>query len=318
MKLKEYKGKEQMNLLSKPNYSLEDYFEDMLLGRHDNKKNNFLITRLLAIKPSLIFQEEAYKTLAEKKELYTIKAHDTIIIPSNVELEESLPRIVVADEMEKVYTNFLVDKPDSIKIGRKIYDSILLNTENNLCPYCSHRDVKTVDHYLPKSKFISFAVTPLNLLPCCSDCNKEKLDDYNPSEGMMLIHPYFDDISLVNWLNCVVVENIWPITFSFEVSDDIDDSVIKSRLKYQFGLLKLDKLYADNATREFRKRVKLLIKEYDSNPSNEALEFLNDNYETYHDDNANSWQTKMYEALRSSRWFREEALPKLKIFYMKR
>ncbi|WP_404274725.1 HNH endonuclease [Exiguobacterium undae] len=305
-----------MNRLSKPEYSLEDFFEEMLLGRHNNEKNSFLITRLLSVQPLLVIKEKAYENLAGKKELHTTEAHDTIFIPFHVKLDSLIPRTVIIAEMEKVYKSFFVDKPDSIKIGRKVYDSILQNTEYNLCPYCSHREVKTVDHYLPKSKFISFAVTPLNLLPCCSDCNKAKLDDYNPFEEKMLIHPYFDDLSSVDWLDCNVKECTWPITFSFEVSEDIADSVIKSRLKYQFKLLGLDKLYADNATREFRKRVKSLVKEYDSDKSNEALDFLDDNYESYYYDNANSWQTKMFKALKSSIWFRKEALPKLKKFYM--
>ncbi|MYL47809.1 hypothetical protein GLV94_19415 [Virgibacillus halodenitrificans] len=306
-----------MYYLQMPKYSIKDYFEKMLKGRHNNEKNDFIKTRLLAVQSKLIDEESAYQSLAEKKELYSISEQDTISIPTDILLDDSIPQIINATEMEKVYSNFLVDNPESNKMGRKVYNSILSNAYFNLCPYCSHREVKTVDHYLPKSKFISFAVTPINLLPCCSDCNKDKLDDYNLEPEKMLIHPYFDDISSIDWLECRVNENILPITFSYEVSDSITDSVLKSRITNQFELLSLGKLYADNATREFNKRVKSLINEYRSNQTNKAMDFLNDNYESYLFDNKNSWQTKMFKALKESRWFLNDALPNLHNVYLK-
>lgn len=306
-----------MYLLDLPKYTLKDYFEEMFEGRHDNAKNRFIKTRLLSIKSQLMDAEKDYQILAAKKILYKITEQDFINIPTYFELDEIIPRTIIAVDMERVYSNFLVDKPDSQKIGRKVYDSILSNTYYNLCPYCSHREVKTVDHFLPKSKFISFAITTVNLLPCCSDCNKEKLDNYNLIEDKMLIHPYFDDISEQDWLKCKINENEWPITFSYEVSDEITDSVLKLRINYQFMLLSLGRLYADNATREFNKRVKSLVKEHNSNPSNKALDFINDNIDSYLSDNANSWQTKMFEALKSSKWFIEDALPHLQSYYQK-
>lgn len=306
-----------MYLLTLPEYRIEDFFDEMLDGRHDNHKNKFFKTRLLSIKPFLQDAQNDYRILGENKLLHTLTEHNTISIRTNAELGDLVPRIISATEMEKVYSNFLVDNPYSNKIGRTVYDSILSNTYYNLCPYCSHREVKTVDHYLPKTKFVSFAITPENLLPCCPDCNKDKLDDYNLNEDKMLIHPYFDDISNQDWLKCKVVDNTWPITFSYDVSDAIVDLVLKSRINYQFKLLNLSKLYADNATREFNKRVKSLVKEYISNPSNKAKDFISDNLVSYQSENPNSWQTKMFEALKNSSWFIETALPQLQSNYRK-
>lgn len=305
-----------MHLLGQPVYSIEDFYDEMLIGRHDNEKNSFLRTRLVSIKQELLDKEEIYLTLARKTELHTLSEQYVIDVPPSAGLDDSIPKIIDDKEMEKVYSNFLVEG-NSEKIGRKVYESIKANTYFNLCPYCSHREVKTVDHFLPKSKFMSFAVTPINLVPCCSDCNKDKLDDYNLTEDKMLIHPYFDDISSISWLDCKVNEGIWPITFSFQVENSITDPIIKSRVNYQFNKLNLGKLYADNATREFNKRVKSLVKEYISDPSDRALRFLNDNYESYKFENLNSWQTKMFKALIESKWFLDEALPNLKRYYNK-
>lgn len=304
-----------MYQLELPEYMLNDFFDEMLKGRHNNDKNKFLKTRLLAVKEFLISEEDKYKSLAEKSELHLLSEIEKIEIPGNIELIEGIPKIVTSDEMEKVYTNFLADSPDSEKIGRSVYDSILSNTNYSLCPYCSHRDVSTVDHFLPKSKFISYAVTPINLLPSCSDCNKNKLDTYMLEEDKFLVHPYFEDVDEEDWLKSEVVEGLWPITFTYIVREEMNNATLKSRLESQFELLRLGKLYADNAAREFRKRVKSLIKEYESNEEGKALYFLNDNIDSYSAENKNSWQTKMYEALKESRWFVDEALPLLKSKY---
>jgi hypothetical protein len=287
----------------------------LLNGRHNNIKNSFLKTTLIAIKSPLIDAQNDYQRLGRDKLLHSFSVQETISIAAAIELEEGIPRTISVLEMEKVYSNYLVDDSKSEKIGRKVYNSILANTYHTLCPYCSHREVKTVDHYFPKSKFAPYAITPINLLPGCSDCNKDKLDNYNLGEETIYIHPYFDDLSNLGWLECIVVRETWPITFSYSVSSDIEDEVFKSPIRFQFKKLKLSKLYSDNATREFNKRVKSLVKEYSSNPSNNAIDFLDSKIDSYRNENKNSWQSKMFEALRNSEWFLQSTLPKLEIFY---
>ncbi|SPY17280.1 Uncharacterised protein [Paenibacillus polymyxa] len=306
-----------MYRLNLPKHSLEEFFDGLLKGRRNNEKNNFIVTRLSNIKSDLVDAEKKYISLAEEKLLHTIPVQKIINIPEIVELSDGIPRAILDWEIEKVYSNYLVDTPGSQKVGREVYESVISNAYHNLCPYCSHREVKTVDHYLPKTKFLSFAITPVNLLPCCSDCNKDKLDSHELDAKKMLIHPYFEETCHIKWLKCEVKENLWPITFTYEVSNDIQDSVLKSRINYQFDLLNLGKLYADNAAREFNNRVKSLIREYNSNPSNKTLDFINDNFESYSSENANSWQTNMFEALKKSKWFIEEALPNVQAYYLK-
>jgi hypothetical protein len=76
-------------------------------------------------------------------------------------------------------------------------------------------------------------------------------------------------------------------------------------------------LYADNATREFNKRVKSLVKEYNSNPSNQGLDFINENIDSYEHENKNSWQSQMFVALKNSKWFLQVALPELQTYYIR-
>lgn len=42
-----------MYLLKLPEYKIEDFYKEMLNGRHNNVKNKFLNTRLLTIQPLL-------------------------------------------------------------------------------------------------------------------------------------------------------------------------------------------------------------------------------------------------------------------------
>lgn len=80
--------------------------------------------------------------------------------------------------------------------GRYYYDRIKLLTD--YCPYCLHNEVKQVDHYLPKAVNPTLTVTPINLIPSCTDCNKAK----STTEGFF--HPYFDDIDSEQYLLCKI------------------------------------------------------------------------------------------------------------------
>lgn len=70
----------------------------------------------------------------------------------------------------------------------------LRDHELTLCPACGEPGrPNTLDHYLPKSKYPQFCITPHNLFPMCDACQKEKKtktgDSANPR---FFIHPYFD------------------------------------------------------------------------------------------------------------------------------
>ncbi len=303
-----------MYLLKKPSYKIDDFYDELLINRHNNEKNDFLITKLNTLKQTLINAEEQYFNNGENNKLHEITQESEINLPSRIDQVKN--NKVTFKDIEKVYSNYFVEKPGSTKIGRVIYYSILANAEYNLCPYCSHREVNTLDHYLPKSQFITFAITPINLLPCCTDCNKEKLDTFSLKKESMLVHPYFENVDDFNWLHCVVKENVWPITFQYSISNNIQNKELESRIQYQFILLGLGKLYGDNAGREFNRRVKSLVKEYNSKKSEEVSRFLEDNIESYKVAGRNSWQTKMFEALKESKWFITEALSNLESFYL--
>jgi hypothetical protein len=106
------------------------------------------------------------------------------------------------EEMEKVYTGTFSRKSSKL---RSIYDRIKLAPKNGLCPLCGQRIVSQLDHYLPKKGFPAFSITPANLVPSCSDCNKTKLTIVANTAQKQILHPYFDDLGDCIWLKAEVI-----------------------------------------------------------------------------------------------------------------
>lgn len=89
--------------------------------------------------------------------------------------------------------------------GREYYDHILyegLRHGAGFCPICEIGRPSELDHYLPKSSFPALAVTPSNLVPICSECNKvTRKGAYSPNtQEDSLYHPYFEDPPSCIWL----------------------------------------------------------------------------------------------------------------------
>ncbi|MGM0219380.1 HNH endonuclease [Enterococcus sp. AZ126] len=90
--------------------------------------------------------------------------------------------------------------------GRTHYDRI--RNLIDYCPYCQENDVKHLDHFLPKTQFPSLSVSPINLVPLCSDCNTAK----KATTGFF--NPYFEDVDSEQYLFC-------------DISFQNDDYIIK-------------------------------------------------------------------------------------------
>lgn len=69
------------------------------------------------------------------------------------------------------------------------------------CPYCGITIPKTHDHYLPETKFPELAVHALNLIPCCSNCNQTKNNNWKNSTHRTFIYFYSDKIPADRFIN---------------------------------------------------------------------------------------------------------------------
>ena len=208
--------------------------------------------------------------------------------------------IVSQTEMAKVYTSRMAKKGT---LGRGYYNEIKESSTFNICPLCAHRTVEQVDHYLPKSKFPSLVVLPINLVPSCEKCNKIKLDNSPCNAEEQTLHPYYDDVTTHQWLFAEVRETS-PASFRFFVKNVAAfDEELNARINYHFETLELSFLYASQTgafVSDIRHR---LIDLHDRAGMVEVRSYLREEEETRSRNNINSWQRAMFQALADSDWF---------------
>jgi len=237
-----------------------------------------------------VIEEDAltYEQLSQSKNWYLFNE------------SENVNGIISKEEMEKVYTNRMakIDAP-----GRRYYDQIIESTPFNICPLCAHRTVEQLDHYLPKAKFPSLVVLPINLVPSCEKCNKVKLDEKPNNSEQQILHPYFDDVTGHQWLFAKVTKTS-PASFVFFVRDvDAFNDELNKRIRHHFSTLKLNRLYASQAG-AFVEDIKHRLNDlYNRAGMNEVRNYLRDEETTRRLINVNSWQRAMFQALSNSTWF---------------
>jgi 5-methylcytosine-specific restriction endonuclease McrA len=192
-------------------------------------------------------------------------------------------------------------KPGSA--GRPIYDQIKLAAPHGVCPLCGVRQVSTLDHYLPRSKFAALSVAPLNLVPACFECNRSKQDSKPSTELDKTFHPYFEDTTSIRWLQCEVIEGV-PAIVRFFVKIGSGLSVtLEERIRHHFTVFGLDGLYAHHATTELSSIRSLLRWTLEAAGSAAVRNFLGDQARSAQVNDLNSWKGAMYEALSGNDWY---------------
>jgi len=69
-----------------------------------------------------------------------------------------------------------------------------------LCPYCCVGTTEEFDHYVPKEDFPHLAIHALNLVPCCSRCNKKKSKLWLKANQRQILHFYLDTVPTEQFL----------------------------------------------------------------------------------------------------------------------
>lgn len=199
------------------------------------------------------------------------------------------------DFLKKLYTQKMLDKKNDT---RRYYDFIIMSAKSGKCPQCNQRQADTLDHYLAKSDYPILSVSPLNLIPSCATCNKNKLIEFPTSEEDELIHPYYDDFDSINWLECSIVQ-IKPLLFLFSVKNSIfpGKEFLEQRLINHFESFALNELYKTHSAEEFENITYQIEKLYHKGGFNELKEYLFDCFESRKNSDINSWQTAFYKCL---------------------
>lgn len=186
--------------------------------------------------PELNRLADEYKDLGENELLYTISA-----LPSG---EEDNPIVVslTAEELKELYSYYMVKK----SVGRKVYDKIMAAAQEE-CPFCGGLgNPRNLDHYLPKSSFPQFSITPHNLIPSCRDCNMDgKSTRYAKSMEKQIIHPYLDSLNFFDeqWIYANYTDGQpGDISYYVSVPDDWGEPH-KLRAEEHFNAFNIPKLY---------------------------------------------------------------------------
>lgn len=267
----------------------EEIFSTCISNLRDNAKKQ----KFLACKNHIVLAANDFNEKVHIHQVHTI------------EQTEDIAGIVTKSEMTDLYDNKMAKKSSP---GRKYYDKIISSPRNGICPLCGQRVASTLDHYLPKKKYPSLAITPTNLIPACKDCNTGKGETYFKSGEDETLHPYFDDVENNPWLYAQIIEEE-EITIIFEVRQPQPWSkFLYARVVNHFNLFKLNSLYSTHAVEELMGNRRLFVTIYNRTGPTGISEHLKECYMSHRNIYLNSWKTAMYRALYESQWFCEEWL----------
>lgn len=246
-----------------------------------NRTDNEVLRLSLMAESERVFSRSAtYHELAQILQLHRIQEEGAIHV-SNADLGNLYDRVLVNGGEYHVYR------------------SIRRNCHFGRCPLCAQRDVRTLDHYLPKSSFPEFAVLPMNLVPCCFDCNHAKWSHSPTALEDQLFHPYFD-----NWDHLEIIrasiETAEIVYAEFFVDTEHLPDPIAQRAALHFKKLGLASLYSDNASVELVQRREDFWMTFDSGgPDALRMELLRE-AQSRRAPFPNAWQPTLYRALADS------------------
>ncbi|WP_130329458.1 HNH endonuclease [Micromonospora kangleipakensis] len=197
---------------------------------------------------------------------------------------------------------------DLLDSGRPFHPlraQLLAAAPNKKCPMCGHRDVATLDHYLPKAVYPEFSALSRNLVPVCPYCNHEKADKLGDELGRRFIHAYYDllpDIELL--VADVVIDSSVFVKYRIDRPNGLVDPVVDN-LEYHFTALKLNECFESEAFDELTGRAGAFHYQYEYNGGEQGLatmlrvEAVSERSKA----GVNSWKVALYNALSRSRDF---------------
>ena len=218
------------------------------------------------------YREDTARYLRQKKE-YCLLQNNEFISHANDQkynlFQESIENSefeTFKQKMVKLYNDKFSNRKYKV---REYYDKIKLISPNNICPYCLKREVRNLDHFLPKTKYPSLSISDANLISSCSDYNHDKLNSTK-----LYINYYFEEIDDVPYMKCYVDFGNEDINFRYELVKPPtwkDDKF--NRLKNQFEDTDLLKFYAEQAKIEYSRKEKSFRRNVkDSSSYKERLE----------------------------------------------
>lgn len=270
--------------IPKPNVSAVDCFNTCIGGI----RSADLKARLEAVRGAITAAEAAFDQAAANTDLHLIQG------------AADVGGVVTAKEMKDTYDQRMAKGGSR---GRDIYDQLMIAAKGDLCPFCGHRSVSTLDHCLTKTQHPALAVTPINLVPSCKDCNHEKGAPQMSGKADQLLNAYYDDIENDLWLHAEIVQGSPPGARFFVIPNANWDAVTVQRVSNHFDTLKLAKLYASQAGRQLQNMRGALGEIYDAAGPVAVRDDLLRRHRSFSQIQVNSWEAALYAASSGSDWY---------------
>lgn len=232
--------------------------------------------------------------------VYNIYAIYSLLYQLNDEHTVNSACVASKYELVKLYEQQMVQN----KEGRRQYDILLNRAPNGICPFCGFAQATTLDHYMPKKKYPSFSICPLNLIPSCSDCNTGKNEDVAGAIQEQIIHPYYDhELFDEQWLFAIVNETK-PASLTFYTAppahwgrNNVD------RVFSHFKDFKLAKRFSVQVADEISILRHELEYDFEISQGNGVKQTLRKKHSSCERVYINWWKTAMYQALARSDWY---------------
>lgn len=227
-----------MFFLSKPNFTIIDTYPVCIALVRDVDVRTYLSN----LSSEIYSYANEYDDLATCKKLNELPKYSKFLPSTNVK----------NSWLVKLY-NYYFSKStvERVQTANAFYKQIIsYNTERIVrrCSYCNANKIDVLDHFLPESKYHALSVNPMNLVPACEHCNDNK-SAYEPSPNdvmSVLIHPYYDDILNIDWLEInltsEIINNVKRIKTSFFVNPAIAtiDITLYRRINITLEIIKLN------------------------------------------------------------------------------
>lgn len=166
----------------------------------------------------------------------------------------------------------------------------------SICPACGEMGVpNTLDHYLPKSAYPHFCITPENLFPMCDACQKNKGTSVgNLINPRFFIHPYFDRFPVDQLIYLTISPPFNVPTFKINVVEGLEPysaDLVISHIRE----LKIEPRYVIYFRNEYRRLLRLVEKMRSANE--DVLQTLTYFKAKAEEPTPNSWEHLFYSSV---------------------
>lgn len=131
---------------------------------------------------------------------------------------------------------------------KKILITMEDGTPQPLCPYCTISNANSFDHFIPQKDFAEFSDNPINLLPCCSDCNSKKSIQWQNSTMGSWLNLYLDKLPDIQYLfvDLSLINETIQVEFYVENRNNVDTTLFQ-KIFHHYDKLKLCELFKSHS-----------------------------------------------------------------------